>query len=72
MLISCFYRPKRDEILKHCRFLVRKMRYEEMTRQDPFKAMQYLRHHIAAVIDHSDAEQLNNVCFIFLSACFSL
>ncbi|KAH8375385.1 hypothetical protein KR200_002878 [Drosophila serrata] len=53
-------KPKREEILKHCRFLVRKLRYEEMTRQDPLKAMQYLRHHIAAVIDHSDAEQLNN------------
>ncbi|KAH8400886.1 hypothetical protein KR009_001632 [Drosophila setifemur] len=53
-------KPKRDEILKHCRFLVRKLRYEEMARQDPLKAMQYLQNHIAAVIDHSDAEQLNN------------
>lgn len=54
-------RPKREEILKHCRFLVRKLRYEEMTRIDPLKAMQYLREHISDVIDHSDAEQLNNV-----------
>ncbi|KAH8270798.1 hypothetical protein KR018_005078 [Drosophila ironensis] len=53
-------KPKREEILKHCRYLVRKMRYEEMARLDPLKAMQYLRHHIAAVIDHSDAEQLHN------------
>ncbi|XP_001361411.1 muskelin isoform X1 [Drosophila pseudoobscura] len=53
-------KPKRDEILKHCRFLVRKMRYEEMARQDPVSAMQYLRHNIADVIDHDDAEQLNN------------
>lgn len=62
MIILLYFRPKREEILKHCRFLVRKLRYEEMTRQDPLKAMQYLRHHIADVIDHSDAEQLNNVC----------
>lgn len=54
-------RPKREEILKHCRFLVRKLRYEEMARIDPLKAMQYLREHISDVIDHSDAEQLNNV-----------
>ncbi|XP_034135875.1 muskelin isoform X2 [Drosophila guanche] len=53
-------KPKRDEILKHCRFLVRKMRYEEMARQNPMQAMQYLRHNIADVIDHDDAEQLNN------------
>ncbi|EDW09382.1 uncharacterized protein Dmoj_GI19068 [Drosophila mojavensis] len=53
-------KPKREEILKHCRYLVRKLRYEEMTRSDPIKAMEYLRHHIADVIDHTDTEQLNN------------
>ncbi|KAH8299381.1 hypothetical protein KR044_000853 [Drosophila immigrans] len=53
-------KPKREEILKHCRYLIRKLRYEEMVRVDPLKAMQYLRHHISEVIDHADAEQLNN------------
>lgn len=47
--------------MKHCRYLVRKLRYEEMARKDPLRAMQYLREHISDVIDHSDAEQLNNV-----------
>lgn len=53
-------KPKREEILKHCRYLIRKLRYEEMVRMDPIKAMQYLRQHISEVIDHTDAEQLNN------------
>ncbi|XP_073845147.1 muskelin 1 [Musca autumnalis] len=53
-------KPKRDEILKHCRYLVRKLHYEEMAKADPFKAMHYLRHQIAEVIDHSNPEQLRN------------
>lgn len=32
-----------------------------MAKADPIKAMQYLRFNISEVIDHSDAEQLNNV-----------
>ncbi|XP_064543793.1 muskelin [Drosophila montana] len=53
-------KPKREEVLKHCRFLVRKLRYEEMARSDPLKAMEYLRHNISDVIDHTDSEQVNN------------
>lgn len=40
---------------------MRKLHYEEMAKSDPFKAMQYLRQHIAEVIDHSNKEQLQNV-----------
>ncbi|XP_013106897.1 muskelin [Stomoxys calcitrans] len=53
-------KPKRDEILKHCRYLVRKLHYEEMAKADPYKAMHYLRHNIAEVIDHNNEEQLRN------------
>ncbi|KAM8713553.1 hypothetical protein ACLKA7_013817 [Drosophila subpalustris] len=52
-------KPKREEILKHCRYLIRKLRYEEMVRTDPLKALQYLRQHVSEVIDHTDAEQLD-------------
>lgn len=51
-------------MLKHCRFLVRKLRYEEMARSDPLKAMEYLRHNISDVIDHTDSDQVNNVSAI--------
>ncbi|ALC41608.1 muskelin, partial [Drosophila busckii] len=53
-------KPKREEILNHCRYLIRKLHYEEMTGTEPLKAMQYLRKQISAVIDHNDDEQLNN------------
>ncbi|XP_037947851.1 muskelin [Teleopsis dalmanni] len=52
-------KPKREEILKHCRFLIRRLHYEEIARVDSFKAMQYLRNRISEVIDHSNEEQLN-------------
>uniref|UniRef100_A0A1A9ZKV8 LisH domain-containing protein n=1 Tax=Glossina pallidipes TaxID=7398 RepID=A0A1A9ZKV8_GLOPL len=38
-------KPKRSEILNHCRFLIRKLKYEEMARSDTYQAMQYLRKH---------------------------
>lgn len=49
----------------HCRYLVRKSHYEEMARTDALRAMQYLRHHVAQVIDHSNPEQLHNVSIMF-------
>lgn len=54
----------------HCRYLVRKLHYEEMARTDPLNAMQYLRHHVAQVIDHSNPEQLHNVSIIFFRIFF--
>lgn len=64
-------KPKRSEILMHCRYLVRKSHYEEMARTDALRAMQYLRHHVAQVIDHSNPEQLHNfhklACLLFRS-----
>ncbi|EDW85574.2 uncharacterized protein Dwil_GK23081 [Drosophila willistoni] len=51
-------KPKREAILTHCRYMLRKLKYEEMARQYPLKAMLYLRQNIAAVVDHSDPEQL--------------
>lgn len=50
--------------MKHCRYLIRKLRYEEMVRIDPLKALQYLRQHVSEVIDHNDAEQLDKVYVI--------
>lgn len=57
------HRPKREELLKNCRYLVRKLYYEEIIKVDPVKALQYLQKHIAEVIDHNDTEQLNSVSF---------
>lgn len=62
-------RPKREEILRHCRYLLRKLRYEEMTQSDYIKAMEYLRTNIAEVIDHDNVEQLQNVNYHIVT-CF--
>lgn len=53
-------KPTRDEILNHCRYLVRKLFYEEISRTNPMRALRYLQTHVSAVINHSDPAQLNN------------
>ncbi|XP_055919680.1 muskelin isoform X2 [Eupeodes corollae] len=53
-------KPTRAEILNHCRYLVRKLFYEEISRINPIKALRYLQTHISEVINHSDPVQLNN------------
>ncbi|TMW44291.1 hypothetical protein DOY81_010628 [Sarcophaga bullata] len=53
-------KPRREEILKHCRYLMRRQCYEEMTQSDFVQAMQYLRTNVAEVIDHDNVEQLEN------------
>lgn len=53
-------KPTREEILNHCRYLVRKLFYEEISRVNPIQALHYLQTHVSEVINHSDPVQLNN------------
>ncbi len=45
-------------MLQHCKFLIRKLEYEEMTRIDPMYAIGYLQTRLSDVIDHNDPVQL--------------
>lgn len=51
-------RPTRQQILQHCKFMIRKLEYEEMTRLDPLYAMGYLQTRLSDIIDHNDPAQL--------------
>ncbi|XP_055379380.1 muskelin isoform X2 [Condylostylus longicornis] len=53
-------KPTRQETLRYCQYLVRKLKYEEITKINPIYALQYLQNHISEVIDHNDPVQLNN------------
>ncbi|XP_043224158.1 muskelin-like [Amphibalanus amphitrite] len=50
-------RPTCSEVLRQCRLLLRKQRFEELVPSDPVAALQYLQTEVAAAVDHADAEQ---------------
>lgn len=64
-------RPTRKQILQHCKFLIRRLEYEEIARSDPVQAMFYLQTKLSDVIDHNDAAQLKQfhklATFLFCS-----
>uniref|UniRef100_A0A8D8HNA7 Muskelin n=2 Tax=Culex pipiens TaxID=7175 RepID=A0A8D8HNA7_CULPI len=51
-------KPTRDNILRYCKYLLRKQEYEEVARADPLAAIRYLQTKLYDIIDHNDPAQL--------------
>lgn len=51
-------RPTRSQILRHNLFLIRRLHYEEIAREDPVRALHFLQTRLSESIDHSDPVQL--------------
>ncbi|XP_058125711.1 muskelin isoform X3 [Anopheles ziemanni] len=51
-------KPNRANILRYCKYLLRKQEYEEITKNDPLAAILYLQTKLYDIIDHSDPVQL--------------
>ncbi|XP_052899336.1 muskelin isoform X2 [Anopheles moucheti] len=51
-------KPNRGNILRYCKYLLRKQEYEEITKNDPLSAILYLQTKLYDIIDHSDPVQL--------------
>uniref|UniRef100_A0AAG5D179 Muskelin N-terminal domain-containing protein n=1 Tax=Anopheles atroparvus TaxID=41427 RepID=A0AAG5D179_ANOAO len=51
-------KPNRANILRYCKYLLRKQEYEEITKNDPLSAILYLQTKLYDIIDHSDPVQL--------------
>lgn len=53
-----FPRPSREQILLHCKYLIRKLEYEEIVKTNSIRAVGYLQTRLSEIIDHNDSEQL--------------
>ncbi|XP_053672386.1 muskelin [Anopheles nili] len=51
-------KPNRENILRYCKYLLRKQEYEEITKNDPLSAILYLQTKLYDIIDHNDPVQL--------------
>lgn len=53
-------KPSRENVFNYCKYLIRKQKYEEITRFDPLIALQFLRTDLYEAIDKNDQNQLND------------
>lgn len=50
-------KPKREQILKKCKLLIRKYKFKELALNNSIEALEYLQNDISEIIDHDDEEQ---------------
>lgn len=59
-------RPSREQILKRCKRLIRKYKFEELATKDGIEALEYLQTEVSEIIDHADEDQAKEVYIYFL------
>nr|XP_029713847.1 muskelin isoform X1 [Aedes albopictus] len=66
-------KPTRENILRYCKYLLRKQEYEEIARKNPLTAISYLQTKLYDIIDHNDPAQLKEfhklASLLFKSDC---
>ncbi|KAG9345727.1 hypothetical protein JZ751_008871 [Albula glossodonta] len=50
-------RPSKEYLLRHCRYLIRKYRFEEKALTEPLSALRYLQNDLSLTVDHSDPDE---------------
>ncbi|CAM9313717.1 unnamed protein product, partial [Lampetra planeri] len=50
-------RPSKEYLLRHCRYLIRKYRFEEKAQSEPLSALKYLQDDLSLTVDHTDPEE---------------
>uniref|UniRef100_H3BAD6 Muskelin 1 n=1 Tax=Latimeria chalumnae TaxID=7897 RepID=H3BAD6_LATCH len=50
-------RPSKEYLLRHCKYLIRKHRFEEKAQTDPVIALKYLQNDLSVTVDHSDPKE---------------
>lgn len=59
--LSLPFRPSRNQILRQCKYLIRKLEYEEIARADPMRALGYLQSRLNEIINHEDGKEVREL-----------
>jgi hypothetical protein len=54
-------RPAVEDLLKECKLMLRRQRFEELAAVDPLRALLYLQNSLSELIDHSNSQQTSEV-----------
>lgn len=63
-------RPTHEQILKRCKLIIRKHKFQELALSNSMEALEYLQTRVFEIIDHSDAQQTKEV--LSMCACASM
>jgi hypothetical protein len=53
-------KPSREHVLNYCKYLIRRQQYEEITKNNPISALEFLRNNLSETIDKNDINQVND------------
>ncbi len=56
-------RPRRSDVLRRCRLLIRQCRFTELAGKDSMQALKYLHSALASIIDHKNPNEERQVSF---------
>ncbi|XP_066911646.1 muskelin-like [Clytia hemisphaerica] len=51
------HRIKLEDVVRNCRYFIRKLRYQELVKLDAISGLRYLQDQVSQVIDHSDKNE---------------
>lgn len=54
-------RPCDTDVLRRCKYMLRKQHYHELTVENPIQALTYLQQSLAETVDHSDTNETDEV-----------
>lgn len=58
-------RPSHDQVLRNCKLIIRKHKFEELAMKDTIEALEYLQTKVSEIIDHNDEDQSKEVDYLF-------
>lgn len=50
-------RVNKEQLLRHCQYIVKKLRFGELVAQDPVAALSFLQTDISAIVNHDDPQE---------------
>lgn len=59
-----------EHLLRQCKYLLRKYKFQELAERDPHAAMLYLQNDLASIVDHKNLQEREEVSSLCLSALF--
>lgn len=54
-------RPCDTDVLRRCKYMLRKQQYHELTTESPIQALTFLQQSLAETVDHNDSNETDEV-----------
>lgn len=69
-IFSQLCRLSTEHLLRQCKYLLRKYKFQELAERDPHAAMLYLQNDLASIVDHKNIQEREEVSTLCLPNLF--